>query len=110
MLRPVAVIEEEDDGTLVGLSAQDVRGINQLIGNVATQGVRSPISPRTEKVSLANQRSVVVVMDRGWEQFSGDNQTHGTRLLRKRFPSLPVSEQDPDNARCPRTTGLARDT
>lgn len=50
-----------DDGTLVGLSPQDVRRINQLIGNVATQGVRSPISPRTENVLLAKQRAVVVV-------------------------------------------------
>jgi len=50
-----------DDGTLVGLSAQDVRRINQLIGNAATQGVRSPISPRTENVSVSSQRSVIVV-------------------------------------------------
>ena len=50
-----------DDGTMVGLSAQDVRRLNQLIGNAATQGVRSPISPRTENVSVGNQRSVIVV-------------------------------------------------
>lgn len=50
-----------DDGTLVGLSAQDVRRINQLIGNAATQGVRSPISPRTENVSVGKQRTVVAV-------------------------------------------------
>lgn len=50
-----------DDGTLVGLSAQDVRRINQLIGNAATQGVRSPISPRTENVSVGNQRAVIAV-------------------------------------------------
>ena len=50
-----------DDGTLAGLSAQDVRRVNQLIGNVATQGVRSPISPHTENVPLAKRRTVVVV-------------------------------------------------
>ena len=43
-----------DDGTLVGLSPQDVRRINQLVGSAATQGVRSPISPRTEIISPGN--------------------------------------------------------
>jgi ATP-dependent DNA helicase RecG len=57
----IILIGVADDGTLLGLSAQDVRCINQWIGNVATQSVRSPISPRTENVPLANQRSVVVV-------------------------------------------------
>ena len=51
-----------DDGTAAGLSAQDVRRINQLIGNVASQFVRSPIEVRTENVALDNGR-VVVVLD-----------------------------------------------
>jgi ATP-dependent DNA helicase RecG len=55
------IIGVADDGTLVGLSAQDVRRINQLIGNAATHAVRSPVSPRTENVSIGKQRTVVVV-------------------------------------------------
>jgi ATP-dependent DNA helicase RecG len=50
-----------DDGALVGLSPGDVQRINQLIGNVATQNIRSPISLRTENVLLADQRVVIVV-------------------------------------------------
>jgi ATP-dependent DNA helicase RecG len=50
-----------DDGALVGLSPGDVQRINQMIGNVATQNIRSPISPRTENVLLADQRVVIVV-------------------------------------------------
>lgn len=55
------IIGVADDGTLVGLSAQDVRRINQLIGNAATQAVRGPVSPRTENVSVGKHRTVVVV-------------------------------------------------
>lgn len=51
-----------DDSTVVGLSAQDVRRINQLIGNVASQFVRSPIEVRTENVALDSGR-VVVILD-----------------------------------------------
>ena len=36
-----------DDGTLPGLTPADVRRLNQLIGNAATQHMRSPISPAT---------------------------------------------------------------
>jgi len=51
-----------DDGTATGLAASDVRRINQLIGNVASQFVRSPIEVRTENVALDTGR-VIIVLD-----------------------------------------------
>jgi ATP-dependent DNA helicase RecG len=51
-----------DDGIAAGLSAQDVRRVNQLIGNVASQFVRSPVEVRTENVALGKGR-VVVILD-----------------------------------------------
>ena len=51
-----------DDGSVRGLSVPDVRRINQLIGNVASQFVRSPIDVRTENVALENGR-VIIVLD-----------------------------------------------
>lgn len=51
-----------DDGSATGLSVSDVRRINQLIGNVASQLVRSPIEVRTENVALVNGR-VIIVLD-----------------------------------------------
>lgn len=50
-----------DDGAVPGLSAQDVRRINQLIGNVASQFVRSPIDVHTENVALDHGRIVIVL-------------------------------------------------
>src|SRR5262249_20130582 len=47
-----------DDGSLPGLSRTDVRRINQLIGNTASQSVRSPIAVQTRNVPLENDRVV----------------------------------------------------
>ena len=50
-----------DDGTTPGLSLQDVSRVNQLIGNVSSQMVRSPIMVTTENVGLKNKRIVIVL-------------------------------------------------
>jgi ATP-dependent DNA helicase RecG len=48
-----------DDGTMPGLSFHDVQRVNQLIANVASHSVRSPITVHTRNVTLANGRLVV---------------------------------------------------
>ena len=50
-----------DNGTTPGLTLQDVSRINQLIGNVSSQMVRSPIDVTTENVGLENGRIVIVL-------------------------------------------------
>ncbi|TSA30087.1 MAG: ATP-binding protein, partial [Verrucomicrobiaceae bacterium] len=50
-----------DDGALPGLSAADVRRINQLISNAASQNIRSPITPRTENIPVGKGRVVIAV-------------------------------------------------
>lgn len=50
-----------DAGATPGLSPQDVARINQLIGNVSSQHVRSPIAVTTENVALDNGRIVIVL-------------------------------------------------
>ena len=50
-----------DDGTTPGLTQTDVRRLNQLIGNAATQHMRSPISPTTENVPVGGKRIVIVL-------------------------------------------------
>jgi ATP-dependent DNA helicase RecG len=55
------VLGVADDGSLPGLSAADVRRLNQVISNAATQNMRSPISPRTENVPVAKGRVVIVI-------------------------------------------------
>ena len=50
-----------DDGATPGLTFQDVQRINQLISNVASQMVRSPIDVTTQNVGLENGRIVIVL-------------------------------------------------
>jgi ATP-dependent DNA helicase RecG len=50
-----------DNGSIVGLSSKDVRRINQLISNAASQGVRSPLAVKTENVAVGPD-SVVIVL------------------------------------------------
>jgi predicted HTH transcriptional regulator len=57
----VILIGVADDGTVPGLPPNDVRRINQLIANAATQNIRSPISPKTENVKVGSGRVVIVL-------------------------------------------------
>ena len=51
----------EDNGTLTGLSTEDVARLNQLISNAASQHIRSPIIVQTENIALDNGRLVIVI-------------------------------------------------
>jgi len=50
-----------DNGSIIGLSREDVRRINQLISNAASQLVRSPLAVRTENVAVGQDRVVIVL-------------------------------------------------
>ena len=51
----------DDDGTATGLSATDVKRLNQLIGNTANHSVKSPLTVSTKNVPLKNGRVVIVL-------------------------------------------------
>jgi len=57
----VILLGVEDDGSLPGLDRADVARLNQLIGNAASQHVRSPLTVRTENVRVAAGRLVIVL-------------------------------------------------
>jgi ATP-dependent DNA helicase RecG len=50
-----------DDGLLSGLSRDDVSRLNQLIGNAASQHVRSPLTVHTENIGVGDERVVIVL-------------------------------------------------
>ena len=50
-----------DEGALPGLTHADVARLNQLIGNAASQHVRSPITVQTENLELDNGRLAIVL-------------------------------------------------
>ena len=55
----------EDDGTLAGLSPEEVRELNQQLSNVASQTVRPPIHPLTENVMTATGVVVIIHVENG---------------------------------------------
>ena len=50
-----------DDGSIPGLSRQDVGRINQLISNAASHLVRSPLTVQTKNVQISPGRIVIVL-------------------------------------------------
>ncbi len=50
-----------DRGETVGLAAEDVRRINQLVSNVGSQHIRNPIALMTENVPVGDGKVVIVV-------------------------------------------------
>ena len=50
-----------DDGSIPGLEFGDVARLNQLVGNAASQNVRSPLSVSTENVAVGQGRLVIVL-------------------------------------------------
>jgi len=59
------VIGVNDQGTVVGLSTDDIRRINQLISNTATNLVRPSINPTTENISIGGMLVMVVTVQEG---------------------------------------------
>jgi ATP-dependent DNA helicase RecG len=57
----IILIGVNDSGVISGLSPEEVRRINQLIGNAATQHIRSPIAPQTENIPVGGRRVVIVL-------------------------------------------------
>ena len=62
-----------DDGSVHELSVADVKRLNQLISNVASQNVRPAINPRTENVFVGNGVVLVVTVPDGLSKPYVDN-------------------------------------
>ena len=59
------IIGVDDDGTITGLTRDDIQRINQLISNTASQSVIPPINPITESITLDEKVILVIELPRG---------------------------------------------
>lgn len=59
------IIGVNDDGTIEGLSNNDIRRLNKMISNVASSHIRNPINPTTENVQLADGLVMVINVEEG---------------------------------------------
>lgn len=67
------VIGVNDQGTVVGLSTDDIRRINQLISNTATNSVRPSVNPTTENIPVGGLLVMVVTVQEGISKPYADN-------------------------------------
>lgn len=59
------LIGVDDDGTITGLSAADIRHLNQMLSNASSQHVRPPVHPLTENVKTQAGLVMVVTVPNG---------------------------------------------
>ena len=57
----VIFIGVQDDGTISGMTSQEVHAANQLISNAASQHVRSPLVVQTQNILLENGNVVIAL-------------------------------------------------
>jgi ATP-dependent DNA helicase RecG len=67
------LIGVSDNGGVVGLTADDIRRINQLVSNTATNSVRPSINPITQNVSVGELLVMVVTVQEGISKPYADN-------------------------------------
>ena len=67
------IIGVNDQGTVVGLSTDDIRRINQLVSNTVTNCVRPSVNPTTENVSVGGLLVMVVTVQEGISKPYADN-------------------------------------
>ena len=63
-----------DDGSIASLDTQDIRRINQLLTNAATQNVRPPASLRTQNIRIDEDLIMVVDVSEGLNKPYCDNE------------------------------------
>jgi ATP-dependent DNA helicase RecG len=67
------LIGVSDQGTVAGVSAADVRRLNELLSNTATNNVRPSINPQTDNVSTSDGLVMVVTVREGISKPYSDN-------------------------------------
>lgn len=68
------LIGVDDAGSVIGLSPDDIRRINQLISSTATDCVRPSINPETENISVGGKVVMVVTVPEGISKPYADNE------------------------------------
>ena len=68
------LIGVDDLGSIGGITQDDIRRLNNLVSNVASENVRPPINPITENVSTEKGLVMVVTIREGLSKPYADNQ------------------------------------
>lgn len=55
----------DDDGTIIGLTPEDIHRLNQLLSNAASQNVKPAVNPLTEIAIIDDQRIMIIDVPKG---------------------------------------------
>ncbi|HED06372.1 MAG TPA: ATP-dependent DNA helicase RecG [Ignavibacteria bacterium] len=69
----IIIIGVNDNGELIGLSNDDIKRINQLVSNTATNNVKNPINPITENIKISDALLIIVHIEDGIDKPYMDN-------------------------------------
>lgn len=69
----IIIIGTDDNGKPVGLSSDDIKRLNQLISNTATNNVKNPINPITENIKIGDNLLLIVHVSEGIDKPYMDN-------------------------------------
>ena len=61
----ILIIGVSDNNDIVGLNDDDIRRLNQLIGNVINSNITPPIYPITEVKTIDNKKLLIVIIEDG---------------------------------------------
>lgn len=86
------IVGVDDNDTIVGLTKDDIRRLNQLIANTATNNVRPSINPETENVSVSDTLVMVVTVREGVSKPYSDN--HGVFWQRSTSDKRRVTSRE----------------
>lgn len=103
----VLLIGVADDGKVTGLSSEDVRRINSLISNAASQNVRPAVAFATENVLISDRVVIVATVPPGtdkpyfdcegviWQRVGADKRrVHSKEELRRLFQDSDLLQAD----------------
>ena len=86
------LIGVDDLGSIVGITQDDIRRLNNLVSNVASENVRPPINPITENVSTEKGLIMVVTIREGLSKPYADNQ--GIFWMKSGANKRPVTSRE----------------
>ena len=86
------LIGVDDLGSIVGITQDDIRRLNNLVSNVASENVRPPINPITENMSTEKGLVMVVTIREGLSKPYADNQ--GIFWMKSGANKRPVTSRE----------------
>lgn len=86
------LIGVDDLGSIVGITQDDIRRLNNLVSNVASENVRPPINPITENMSTEKGLIMVVTIREGLSKPYADNQ--GIFWMKSGANKRPVTSRE----------------